>query len=434
MKPQFTDTLTWYQEYKQRAIENNDEAKHQFCMFWRQAESSRNLLELEKVAIDGMELAQQLNEPYWFLLFKLSHTQIVIKNKTESEVIDITTRFFVEANKNEYKGCPLMIEVHHLFIKVHFNYDAGYYPEILDGIDYCLTHLSYTQDNYVDLLHIKMLVYIFLEDWHKAKEVCKAYQIHCQHRLYNLIWCELQLCLISYKLRDIKSLEIHILTTQRYLENYRNNTFRCMFLYWRCVFIGTNRENKDEIMALATEAELLMKSDSMIFSVNTIKPFFYYIIEHKQFSKIDSFYNNMTLDVDGKDRLSWVALCYIYLYKHQPFINYHITNITFLTKKFNNNSIIRMIVFIPFAPLLIFGYLRNTLSNSILRLFAGIMLLLFLLVYAIPLLIISLTIATFISPERKTREKLSELIAWSRAGNIIYNRLQKIDADTGYVP
>jgi hypothetical protein len=161
--------------------------------------------------------------------------------------LERAVRLMVEIQKPQYLNCPFLIRCYENLISAYALFDpVGYAQEILDTIDYVLSHLMLDANHHIRILQRCTDVYIALEQWEQAKKSGEESQLlaEAHSKTFDIAFSALKLCHIAHKLQNEELLLMQIDKALYGLTTYPDNSNWEAVLLWQAVLAKYRNDTK----------------------------------------------------------------------------------------------------------------------------------------------------------------------------------------------
>lgn len=323
MSINYVDIYAWYNDYQQKAWETANEKKQELGNIRSSLSAGQNLSYYLTLCERGKTIATELNEPYWYLWFENERVSARTQfSKDLEQTLKDATALVVEANKPNYKGCPILVLPHLTLIETYMYFDKfGYTQQILDSIAYCINELPLNETVYLKLRRYQILMYIILEDWEKSRLLAETYHDEVQFQDSESVRALLYLCHITYKMRDYDAMKTYVESAGEIIRPDHPRTLRVQQLYW----YGTYRscigfEHRKEAEIYWRPIEKVLKNSDDVYHLETAMAQFYYIAEEGYSNDTKIITDRLSSPFIGRGDRALMALYMYHNYKNAVFL------------------------------------------------------------------------------------------------------------------
>jgi hypothetical protein len=287
----YTKLYHWYNEYQRRAT---DSRCQEFGLLRSQlSQDNRTIEQLLTTSDRGRILAQQLNEPYWYVYFESQYCWDLLHNYRIKEGLDRSVKLFVEIQKPKYHDCPFLIRCYENIVCAYVLYDpVGYATDIFEAADYAINNVIIDLTHHLRILRRCTETYIASEQWEEAKRSGEEYHLLSAKNTntYHMIVSAIKLCHIAYKLSDDASLEFYVDVALGACTRTPDETLRATILQWQAV-LAKQRHQIKEANILSEKSGNLASNPQIGCSDDTLTANFY-------FSLFPSFLKKIVFEID----------------------------------------------------------------------------------------------------------------------------------------
>jgi len=392
----------WYNNFYHEAVLKGDVRRQQLHELHQVIDAPHKVYEEVVPYIEqGLNLAQECHEPYWFVLFEYSRSHFLFNNYRIQEAIETATKLVVEVRKPKYQGCPLLGHCYFILLSAYTSYDPiGYAQEIEEAIRYVETYFQNDQQLLIYTAWRQTELHIGLENWHKAKDSAIEFQMRAKHG-YPSVMTTILLCHIAYKLNDLSLLKTQLELGTSLLKHYSEPVLQVNLLLWQGVLLLLEKDDEAAKKVLNRVKEIQKQSTAPTSSPNVQTAEFYYdqngsISDLTSLPQTDQFKNSYSPYYDTIRRLR----------------AYYILN--------KQHFILRW-MYIGIYSLHGINCYQWVRSQSI-------------IIQLIILVLVGFVLNPLIHPKRRALRNLKAIIQKTRKPEFYYERIRMIEQKTGYVP
>ena len=427
-KINYIDASKWYEDFNANNLSSKEKRHAELSKIRQILTEGRDTKTYLDFCEKGKILSTELNEPYWYLYFEVSHKEGLTKSTpSRSECLDIAVRLYMESTKAKYKGCSQQTASYILLLNQYtLNDPLGHAESIQQGIDYCYQNLPLTPKWHLELLRVQTVLQIAREDWVSAENSAFEYQQFGENHPPTQLQSALYLCEIAYKQCDVNKLELHISAAERV--QYKNIRFwqRAIILHWRSILVRMRGDAGARLRIQQDIQSTMRGGQSLPPELATVQ--FYDAIENQDWQLPDSMLSPIKFETSGVYYRSLAALRFIYAYRRATTRSQSNIIIPFVMLRLNHTSSLQRVINVITASVTYIGKMQNV------SLLWKIIYVLMFIPY-IPIFIIFSPLARILTnPEHDLHKFIKGVLKDSASLPIFEERLKRLETDPHYIP
>jgi hypothetical protein len=188
----------------------------------------------------GLQFAQNMDEPAWELFFDLWCCEVLIYHKVDTRAaLDRTIRLATNAHQSRFEPYPVLrSQVFFILANLYFLIDPfGYADEIRELLDYTEQKVPMAQDTHLRILSIRAGMFFEHEQYDEARQATNAYLALAQGNHRRTAGAHERLAGIAYAKGDMRLALKHSEQHERFSQKEGDRDDIALAWLWQAVFL-----------------------------------------------------------------------------------------------------------------------------------------------------------------------------------------------------
>jgi hypothetical protein len=210
MPHKFVDLWGWVNHSRSEAWRSGDETRMRLTNLYQEAwdiieEDPHRALALHR---EGVQLAQQLQEPCWQLFHKywcIETYMFYLLDMKEAKRLAVDLA--VEARKPVYEHCPIRAQIYRTLIESYlFSDPIGYADQIRENLGYLENQVPLDEDTWRLIPSRRYILALCFDQFEEAHRHALTYLERSQNDDFRLYNAYIALCRITFEFRELDRL------------------------------------------------------------------------------------------------------------------------------------------------------------------------------------------------------------------------------------
>lgn len=266
----FINPYRYYDDFARDAWASGDEQKQRIAQIYRQARNSASNEQTYNYSVEGLQLAQQFDYPYWELFFRLN---IYLSGSDYPSLTDDLIQMSVDITQPTLIDCSYNVIVYRELLRAYSRVDPlGQAENILQGCTYIEDNMELDRETYVQLPEFRSRVQMAQRRMMDAYSNAQEYFVRAQEEYipYYMLHASVILIELQYRLGLSELALSTVQQAEKTARNTRQMSWLKTIIRWYLVFYTQADEPKklqqvvDELNAMRDELTIITGARAII--------------------------------------------------------------------------------------------------------------------------------------------------------------------------